>query len=128
MRIVDVCLVSRVSRDLQRTAERPRQSQRDVRRRNRNDVSRILHVAEPAVHRIRRRRRLQALLPGGVEQKRVIVVAHFALQPHSGTPGWARLLGERTPCGKELRSKRSEEHTSELQSREKLVCRLLIEK
>src|SRR5690606_40732714 len=31
-------------------------------------------------------------------------------------------------CPPELRSTRSEEHTSELQSREKLVCRLMHEK
>src|SRR5690606_41469644 len=31
-------------------------------------------------------------------------------------------------AGMHMRSKRSEEHTSELQSREKLVCRLLLEK
>src|SRR5690606_41310686 len=35
----------------------------------------------------------------------------------------ARILGERDPA-----RLRSEEHTSELQSREKLVCRLLLEK
>src|SRR5690606_40830164 len=32
------------------------------------------------------------------------------------------------PCGSSARSCRSEEHTSELQSRENLVCRLLLEK
>src|SRR5690606_509691 len=33
-----------------------------------------------------------------------------------------------TPTGQETVSNRSEEHTSELQSRENLVCRLLLEK
>src|SRR5690606_42066402 len=32
------------------------------------------------------------------------------------------------PAGREATSSRSEEHTSELQSRENLVCRLLLEK
>src|SRR2546429_6701891 len=42
--------------------------------------------------------------------------------PHSGGPG-----GRRAP-GRTLHSPRSEEHTSELQSRLHLVCRLLLEK
>src|SRR5690606_41042852 len=36
--------------------------------------------------------------------------------------------GKYTTGGKERTSERSEEHTSELQSRENLVCRLLLEK
>src|SRR5690606_42109828 len=36
--------------------------------------------------------------------------------------------GDYTPSGLCIRSRRSEEHTSELQSRENLVCRLLLEK
>src|SRR5690606_41517872 len=39
-----------------------------------------------------------------------------------------RLRGTRPRCGRRRRSPRSEEHTSELQSRENLVCRLLLEK
>src|SRR5690606_7155717 len=35
--------------------------------------------------------------------------------------------GNRRPPGRRRRSARSEEHTSELQSRENLVCRLLLE-
>src|SRR5207302_2665650 len=35
---------------------------------------------------------------------------------------------ERTSAGKARERRRSEEHTSELQSRENLVCRLLLEK
>src|SRR2546430_10135086 len=38
-----------------------------------------------------------------------------------------RLLPEPVPPG-QLRSRRSEEHTSELQSQSNLVCRLLLEK
>src|SRR3712207_9013775 len=37
-------------------------------------------------------------------------------------------LGRRDPHGQQARSDRSEEHTSELQSRQYLVCRLLLEK
>src|SRR6202021_3962046 len=41
------------------------------------------------------------------------------------SPGPRRYLGYRSRCG---RCPRSEEHTSELQSRQYLVCRLLLEK
>src|SRR3712207_7392305 len=37
-------------------------------------------------------------------------------------------LGHLRPCGVGRREGRSEEHTSELQSRQYLVCRLLLEK
>src|SRR5690606_41805632 len=43
-------------------------------------------------------------------------------------PGPARSGGDLPRPGRQLRDERSEEHTSELQSREKLVCRLLLEK
>src|SRR5262245_62863888 len=45
-----------------------------------------------------------------------------------GTPGVTRFVtpSARTVCGREKR--RSEEHTSELQSLRHLVCRLLLEK
>src|SRR2546429_4086518 len=53
---------------------------------------------------------------GSREQPRVIV--------HAGAgSGW-----EREGDGEECRQQRSEEHTSELQSRLHLVCRLLLEK
>src|SRR5690606_40618742 len=48
-----------------------------------------------------------------------------------GIPGAYRLFANMLSLGKDLESSakpRSEEHTSELQSREKLVCRLLLEK
>src|SRR5438445_13466554 len=41
--------------------------------------------------------------------------------------GWARARGWSGTCSRR-RSRRSEEHTSELQSRQYLVCRLLLEK
>src|SRR2546421_1351502 len=39
-----------------------------------------------------------------------------------------RLLGVRAPAPRRSQARRSEEHTSELQSRSDLVCRLLLEK
>src|SRR5690606_39965705 len=47
-----------------------------------------------------------------------------ALATVAGEPGLARSC----PAARPRSSGRSEEHTSELQSREKLVCRLLLEK
>src|SRR3712207_8283553 len=47
------------------------------------------------------------------------------------SPGHAQVLDPVEDCGKVARSggqRRSEEHTSELQSRQYLVCRLLLEK
>src|SRR3712207_7349820 len=45
-------------------------------------------------------------------------------------PPWRRLWSpsRRRPCRRCRRRPRSEEHTSELQSRQYLVCRLLLEK
>src|SRR3712207_7747049 len=57
----------------------------------------------------------QALLVGG----RRAVRAELRLHPHQRGPS---LLGHRAE------QRRSEEHTSELQSRQYLVCRLLLEK
>src|SRR5688572_32536547 len=62
---------------------------------------------------------------------------HDALPIYGGTPGQGRDLAqgercgeaERRPVGDDLeRARRSEEHTSELQSQSNLVCRLLLEK
>src|SRR3712207_9439274 len=47
----------------------------------------------------------------------------------AGQPAGARLrLPRRDPLLRRVRQRRSEEHTSELQSRQYLVCRLLLEK
>src|SRR2546422_6994804 len=53
----------------------------------------------------------------------------------SSTASWSRGRGPPSPrcarrpgCGRPRRTTRSEEHTSELQSRLHLVCRLLLEK
>src|SRR3712207_8670948 len=53
--------------------------------------------------------------------------------PHHLTHNWrspyrARRIYELLTAGGELTASRSEEHTSELQSRQYLVCRLLLEK
>src|SRR5438034_5925800 len=62
------------------------------------------------------------------------------LSVSSGVPGWPRMSDQTTPATTRiriaasvfgmasLRSWRSEEHTSELQSHSDLVCRLLLEK
>src|SRR5690606_41586418 len=47
---------------------------------------------------------------------------------HRRLPGAARQNTLATPEGNHVMKTRSEEHTSELQSRENLVCRLLLEK
>src|SRR5690606_39530105 len=52
-------------------------------------------------------------------------VAHNSILPHRN--GITRRRGRAAP-GQRSRRLRSEEHTSELQSRENLVCRLLLEK
>src|SRR5690606_41942374 len=62
----------------------------------------------------------------------------YTLSLHDALPIWTRNgctgMASRTwtgTCGKPsiwIRAQRSEEHTSELQSRENLVCRLLLEK
>src|SRR5207244_12297732 len=44
------------------------------------------------------------------------------------TCGWLRLPGRKTGAGGRASARRSEEHTSELQSPDHLVCRLLLEK
>src|SRR3989449_3327793 len=71
--------------------------------------------------------RAHALRPGGTAAHR--------RQPDAGGRGGSRWLGEaprvsrgRGAAGGPLRGGRSEEHTSELQSRLHLVCRLLLEK
>src|SRR3712207_8491443 len=46
------------------------------------------------------------------------------VSPSTVKPGPSSAISKRTPLG----SRRSEEHTSELQSRQYLVCRLLLEK
>src|SRR5690606_39818892 len=56
----------------------------------------------------------------GVQHPICIVLAHRSTNADSTTPAKVRY--------RSLPSGRSEEHTSELQSRENLVCRLLLEK
>src|SRR5690606_41879649 len=48
------------------------------------------------------------------------------IQPRTNSPRVACLRD--SPCRSDVSRDRSEEHTSELQSRENLVCRLLLEK
>src|SRR5690606_41308451 len=56
---------------------------------------------------------------------------HDSQDPRRGPPAPGRRHGASGPAGRRHRldgAPRSEEHTSELQSRENLVCRLLLEK
>src|SRR2546426_8527769 len=59
-------------------------------------------------------------------------VRQHEIRPHAdGTPrvlGRVAVVGEHPHLGQALRQRRSEEHTSELQSPCNLVCRLLLEK
>src|SRR2546421_3900682 len=50
------------------------------------------------------------------------------MAPSSGSPTAATSSGRRATTSPSLSRQRSEEHTSELQSRSDLVCRLLLEK
>src|SRR3712207_8366398 len=50
------------------------------------------------------------------------------LDPALPLPGWAAAGFTRNPAAGGVGLQRSEEHTSELQSRQYLVCRLLLEK
>src|SRR2546422_2175084 len=61
-------------------------------------------------------------------QKSAVISPTHRLLQHLKTPGkiFAQMDAQRAPVP--LRQNRSEEHTSELQSRLHLVCRLLLEK
>src|SRR5690606_40100893 len=72
--------------------------------------------------------------PGSADRRRPAMVRHGRSSPHLPT-SQAALSGTTSSFWREVidsgpngQVERSEEHTSELQSREKLVCRLLLEK
>src|SRR3712207_8279970 len=68
----------------------------------------------------------RSLGPGGHGGQQVGLVVD---QPPAGRRGQLVLVGHRQGPGRAgLDAERSEEHTSELQSRQYLVCRLLLEK
>src|SRR3712207_8027636 len=78
-----------------------------------------LHDALPISQRTRRR---PADPPGGRSRRSAARSSSSGRGPSTGArcpPGWPRCASAR---------RRSEEHTSELQSRQYLVCRLLLEK
>src|SRR3712207_7487012 len=58
------------------------------------------------------------------EDDPVLAAAHLT----SGAEVHGAVLGELRRVAQEVEQRRSEEHTSELQSRQYLVCRLLLEK
>src|SRR3712207_8940487 len=71
----------------------------------------------------------------GVRRRRGVRPAVAAAQPPQAAPAGDRgpppapeRRGQRRPLGLLRGGRRSEEHTSELQSRQYLVCRLLLEK
>src|SRR5690606_41440192 len=77
-------------------------------------------VVVPAVYEER-----QAVLT--VEQAKTVLEPCQAAGTRYGNTGAMALCAKEIPAREET-VKRSEEHTSELQSRENLVCRLLLEK
>src|SRR3712207_8405178 len=75
--------------------------------------------------------RAQAVVVQGPDARRLALPRaeepHQGRQPPHGLPG-GRVPEHRRVLGARHRDVRSEEHTSELQSRQYLVCRLLLEK
>src|SRR5438874_7949271 len=70
---------------------------------------------------------LHAALPISLRPKRQRARCGSGLRPRGGH-GWRRRGHARRAGGARNRSERSEEHTSELQSRRELVCSFLLEK
>src|SRR5690606_39468244 len=85
-----------------------------------SDLARLRLQHPQSVQRERARAALHAALLAQLDQHLLLRELLF-LQLNAPVDGRALLL---RPCIEQ----RSEEHTSELQSREKLVCRLLLEK
>src|SRR5690606_41747175 len=81
----------------------------------------------PALHRDQRG---AAEVPAGLRGDPVRGAVRLLVRRSSRVPAWgvADVFGDPRAFGNEAQKTRSEEHTSELQSREKLVCRLLLEK
>src|SRR5690606_40345876 len=80
-----------------------------------------VEVAQLALLRDDGLARSQQRLDGEPHPLRVMGAHHLRIEQGDERPGTA-------PCARWQIGKRSEEHTSELQSRENLVCRLLLEK
>src|SRR2546427_3298007 len=59
---------------------------------------------------------------------RALWSCYDAIRAANGLEFGARIRGRRVPCYQSISQRRSEEHTSELQSQSNLVCRLLLEK
>src|SRR5690606_40041078 len=76
-------------------------------------------------------RHLLAVEPGQGDAFAVLALA-AAKRGDANAEALAKIALQRAPRNRDLRTqeatRRSEEHTSELQSRENLVCRLLLEK
>src|SRR2546421_835908 len=94
---------------------RPRELRRFISARRATERADVGPVERDIVDRARRQRR--------------VVLEGSALQPESSIPrGDLRARGTHDAERDSEDSERSEEHTSELQSRSDLVCRLLLEK
>src|SRR5690606_39461518 len=86
-----------------------------------------LHDALPiSLVRWRHDQRLDVGATGGVHGRLLAEVGH--LLRGALLVGWQHILGAVPEPVRPALQERSEEHTSELQSRENLVCRLLLEK
>src|SRR5690606_40419013 len=96
-----------------------------------------VHADHPALHSFPTRR--SSDLAGHVPAPAPGVIARPAVRPDTngrprppvprpGRDGHRSPSDPASPARPETREHRSEEHTSELQSRENLVCRLLLEK
>src|SRR3712207_7993012 len=72
--------------------------------------------------------RLRAVVPAPLEPDEPVVKYEFIRMPDSTGFGDYTESGQVIPVQFQGRKGRSEEHTSELQSRQYLVCRLLLEK
>src|SRR3712207_6894203 len=68
------------------------------------------------------------LFRSGAERPRQLLADGRGAEPCTAVPGLPEHHADRGDDGVRARDPRSEEHTSELQSRQYLVCRLLLEK
>src|SRR5690606_41554645 len=89
-----------------------------------------LHDALPILDVLDARQMLHGVRHAGAREQFAAGYGTQILLAHGRVHGVTQVVcaGALAPGQKSGRTARSEEHTSELQSREKLVCRLLLEK
>src|SRR5690606_41684492 len=93
---------------------------------------RSLHDALPIYHRAAAEAALYAIFPSAESRPIFPELLAEGLEPHHVNEVWMTLTNQPDVFVDitdvhEIKLNRSEEHTSELQSRENLVCRLLLE-